>query len=328
MYDFLFVGAGLSSASSCAVLKEKYNICVIDTRQHIGGNCYDYYNNGYYIHNYGPHFFHTKNTEIVKFLSKYTEWIEYKHNVLAEVKINNEYKLLPFPYSKETEILLSRVMEDGEIIDTFFRGYSKKMWGIEWEQMPDVIKKRIPNRIDRSEYFPNQFTAIPKNGYTRMIENMFDGVDIILGCDSKEWKNIRSHNVVYCGRPDHLVSDIELSWRNLIIEKKIENFEYNSDVVNFCHTDVSYTRKFYPSKIYNKKSNIVLYETPTFCNFEYISPYYPMVTENSNNTYNKLIAKIKSMYDNLYLLGRLGEYRYMNMDECVSRSIKFSKRWI
>ena len=327
-YDFLIVGAGISSAAFCAALKNKYNICVIDTRPHIGGNCYDYKVNDTFVQLYGPHFFHTSNKKIYDFLSKYTEWISYSHSVTAEIKDNEVIKRVPFPYSKQTELCLGRYLSEDERIDLFFKPYSKKMWNRNWEDLPNLIKNRIPKDTkETSCYFPDQISVLPKNGYTKMIENMFVGVDLILGANENDWKEIKSKNIIYCGRPDKLIWSELLEWRNLKFTQKVENWDANTPVVNFCHMDTIYNRKTSQGKIWNSKSNLVIYEESTDCNVNDISPYYPFVDEENQEKYKNIQKQIKYKYPNLYLMGRLGTYKYMDMDAAIGQALNLSERF-
>ena len=126
-YDILLVGCGIGSAVVASLLKDKYKILALDVRDHIGGNCYDYFSNRTYVHRYGPHIFHTKNSVVRNLLEQYTKLTPYIHRVTAEVQDGNQLLHLPFPYSVETEEKLGRKLGDGEIVNLFFRDYSCKM---------------------------------------------------------------------------------------------------------------------------------------------------------------------------------------------------------
>jgi UDP-galactopyranose mutase len=208
MHDVLVVGAGLSAAAACAVLKQKYRVLVLETRNHLGGNCYDYKVQGTHIQRYGAHIYHNPNAELHKWVSQFTSWIELptkRHYVEAEVFWKEGLKRCPFPYSQETIEALGEDLSDEAIIDTFFRGYSEKQWGMPWENLPMTIRNRLPKRLGGpSDFFPGQIQALPQFGYSYMMENMFDGCEVILGNDPNDWPHFipASGRVIYCGRLD------------------------------------------------------------------------------------------------------------------------------
>lgn len=335
MYDFLIVGSGISACTFAAILKHKYKIIVIDVRNHIGGNCYDYKIDNTIIQKYGPHFFHTKNKEVVEFLSRFTEWIPYNHSVTAEIDYNGNMLMTPFPYSKETEKILGKSLSDSEVVDTFFKKYSKKMWNIEWDLLPKYIKNRvIRTPQEKSIYFPDQFVGVPKLGYTKMLENMIDGVDIKLNCDPTEWKKIKSHNIVYCGRLDKVLDNSkELTWRNLKFDLKFEHWDTNTTVVNFCHSKSIFTRKTnfnkIPNNLYKDNSkNFVMYETPTDLFEDIHNPFYSFRNQENIEYYDELRDKISLIYPNMTLLGRTATYKYLDMDAACAIAINQAKKYI
>lgn len=333
MYDFVIAGAGISAVSFAAALKDQYKICIVDIRPHIGGNCYDYKadNKGTRVHMYGPHYFHTHNMEIVKFLSKYTEWREYTHSVTGEIDFEGVLKRVPFPYSQETSKVLGRDLSQDEVIEKFFKGYSEKMWGISWDDLPPTVKNRVPKDTkEKSIYFPNQFSALPTKGYTHMMENMIDGCDVILSANFDTWKEIPAKRYIYCGRPDLLLGTSNekfLEWRNIKFEHKMEDWDAPTQVVNFCHKDTKYTRKTNQGMINQTDSRIVTYEVPVSCDFNDPVPFYPVNTERNKKLLDNLKSMIKFQYPNLELLGRLGTYRYIDMDASVAYGIKLASKY-
>lgn len=334
MYDFLIVGSGISACTFSAVLKHKYKIGMIDIRNHIGGNCFDYKQDGVIIQKYGPHFFHTKNKEVVEFLSRFTEWVKYEHSVTAEIDYNGQLLRVPFPYSKETEKILGRTFSDSEIVDLFFKKYSKKMWNVEWDFLPEYIKNRVQrDPQERSIYFPEQFVAVPELGYSKMLENMIDGVDIKLNCEPIEWRSIKSYNIIYCGRLDKVFENCpELSWRNLKFDLKFENWDSHASVVNFCHSKSSFTRKTnfnkVPNNIERKGENYVMYETPVDLVNDIHNPSYPFRTKENTEYYDEIKNKISLMYPNMTLLGRTATYRYLDMDAAVALALNQAKKYL
>lgn len=171
----LIVGAGFSGAVIARELAEAgHTINVIDQRDHIAGNCYDYTNeHGIRIHKYGPHAFHTNNKEVVDWLAKFGTWEHFELNVKAQL---SDGSYITFPLTKSE----ADQWTDEKIINTFFKPYSEKMWGVPFEQLNKNIISRIPKRQDDSEdYFPNdKYKMLPVDGYTSIFENIFDHKNI------------------------------------------------------------------------------------------------------------------------------------------------------
>ena len=148
MKNILVIGSGFAGSGISRELAEAcLDIKIIDKSNHIGGNAYDYLDeNGILIHKYGPHIFHTNNKRVFDYLSKYTEWIEYKHKVKAKLR---DGSYVTFPVNKETK----KIVGENNILDIFFRPYTRKMWGMDLEDLNPDIAKRIPIRDDDNEYY-------------------------------------------------------------------------------------------------------------------------------------------------------------------------------
>jgi UDP-galactopyranose mutase len=332
MLDILIIGSGITAATICALCKHKYKILVVDIRDHIGGNCYDYSSNGGYIHRYGPHIFHSKFPDVVDLLSNYTEWIPYQHTVEAEIEPGIR---VPFPYSKETAAALGKTLNETQVIDTFFKPYSQKMWGTTWDELPSAITRRIPKDTKEvSNYFEGQFTALPKRGYTKMMNKMLQGVDIMLGVDCNYWQGIPAKKIIYCGRPDHIqIGNLKLGamrgdwlqYRNLDFTFKHEPWDSPATVVNFCHLKTPYTRKSYFGHVYKSYSKIVTYETPKAAMVPDKTPFYPIPTNDNTDTYLRIRDMVKKEFPNMILAGRLGTNAYIDMDIAVKNAITLVK---
>ena len=322
-YDFLFVGAGLTAATICATIKRsKYKILVVDCRPYIGGNCADSKIGDNYIQYHGPHNWHCSSQNIIKFLSEHTKWIDFKYTVTAEI---DGGKRVPFPYSQETESIIGKLSED-EILSLFFRGYSEKMWGMTFEKIPKSIKARVPqNSREKSDYFPGQIQAHPKFGYTKMMESMFDGVDIMLNVDPDFWKSVSARKIFYSGRPDLLVQK-QLDFRTIDIEWRNEEWDATTTSVNFCSINVPYTRKSNYGTYYGNPSRIISYETPRQASSDELTPYYPIPSQENLEKFQTIKKEIATKYQNLELVGRLGKMTYINMDQAIGMGLNISKK--
>ncbi len=278
MYDYLIVGAGFAGSVMAERLAngsgKKVLIC--DTRPHIAGNAYDYYNDaGILIHKYGPHIFHTNSEDVFKYLSRFTEWRDYQHRVLASV----DGMLVPIPINldtinklyglnlnvQEVQDFLDSVREDRAEIKTsedvvinavgkdlyekFFRGYTKKQWGLDPSELDASVTSRVPTRTNRDDrYFSDRFQAMPKAGYTRMFERMLDSpnITIALNCDYSDLtKEVRFENMIYTG-PVDLYFDYEygkLPYRSLEFRHETRDTEVfqEAPVINYPN-DQEYTR--------------------------------------------------------------------------------------
>ena len=149
------IGCGLSGITSAILLKEKgYNVTICDIRNHIGGNCHDSNVAGTLLHNYGPHYFHTNDEEVFEFLSRYTEWFDYRYKPKGNTKLG----LISLPYSKKTIKELGRELTQEEIVDVIFKDYSEKQWGVPFEQIPKSITNRVPKTKDDDDpsWFKNE----------------------------------------------------------------------------------------------------------------------------------------------------------------------------
>lgn len=334
MKNILIIGAGLSSCVIARELKDNgFNCTIIEKRNHIGGNCYDYINEyGINIHKYGPHLFHTNKKYIFDWLSKFTEWVEYKHKVKAML---NDGKLVVLPVNIETK----NIVGEENIIDIFFRPYTKKMWNKEIEELDKEILNRVPIRNDNNElYFPNdEYQFMPKYGYTKMFEKILDGIQVFLKIDFKKYgiSMEKNYDFIFNSMPiDEYYNYCygELEYRSI----KFKNINlpipklFPVATINFTHNGPE-TRitewKNIPNHGNNNKLTSLTIEEP--CDFKdnNYERYYPVKDiDNKNlNIYNKY-NKIKN--DKMIFIGRCGKYKYMNMDEVIEDSLNIAKNFI
>jgi len=330
--SFLVVGAGFAGAVIAHELaNDGHQVTLIDERDHIGGNAYDYTNeHGIRIHKYGPHIFHTSNETVYNWVTQFGEWVEYKHKVKAQLS-NGEYVTLP------VNKLTKEIVGEENILDIFYRPYTKKMWDKEIEELDPNILKRVAVRDDDNEYyFPKDiYQIMPKDGYTKVFEKILDhqNIDVLLRTPfHKDMESEYQH--VFNSMPIDVYYDYqfgELPYRSL----KFHNVNLPmvralpASVVNFTNNS-PYTRiaewKNFPEHGSNDKWTTLTYEEPCdYIDNDY-QRYYPVkdidgVNQKIYNTY-KQIENPKVTF-----IGRCGMYVYIDMHQAVMSSLATVKRF-
>ena len=327
-------------------------VLICDRRPHIAGNAYDFYNDdGILVHKYGPHIFHTNSADVFEYLSRFTEWREYQHRVLASVDgmlvpipinldtINklyglnlNSLEIQEFYDSIKEEREITTTSEDvvvgavgRELYEKFFRNYTRKQWGLDPSELDASVTARVPTRTNRDDrYFTDTFQAMPKYGYTRMFENMLDSpnIKIMLNCDYREIESeISYRQMVYTGPVDAYFDYCygKLPYRSLEFKHETHDTEVfqPAPVINYPN-DQAYTRvtefKYLTGQKHEKSS--VVYEYPKAEG----DPYYPIPKPENADLY----AKYKTLADaeeDVHFVGRLATYKYYNMDQVVAQAL-------
>src|SRR5687767_1149532 len=353
-FDYLIVGAGFAGS----VLAERQaagsgkKVLIIDRRPHIGGNAYDYHNaEGILIHKYGPHIFHTNSHEVFNYLSKFTEWRQYQHRVLASV----DGQLLPLPINLDTinglyglnlsafelKDFFQRVAEPREKIATsedvvvskvgrelyekFFRNYTRKQWDLDPSELDASVTSRVPIRYNRDDrYFSDIYQVMPQHGYTRLFEQMLDhpNIKIMLNTDYQEIIDMISYReLIFTGPVDEYFGFIygKLPYRSLQFQFQTLNEEQHQPVavINYPN-EYPYTRVTEFKHLTGQKhaKTTLVYEYPTTNG----DPYYPIPRAENAQLYARY-QTLAAQKRGVYFAGRLATYKYYNMDQVVAQAL-------
>jgi UDP-galactopyranose mutase len=354
MFDYLVVGAGFAGAVIAERLASQLGkqVAICDRRPHIGGNTYDCLDTaGVLIHRYGPHIFHTSSQRIFSYLSQFTSWRPYEHHVLAHV----DGKLLPFPINIDTinqlygltleaeevaaffaaraeKVRSPRTAEEAvvgkigrELYEKFFRNYTRKQWGLDPSQLDATVTARVPARLDHdARYFTDDYQLMPLHGYTRMFERMLShsNIRVFLGTDHRDaLKATRSAHVIYTGPIDAFFDHRfgRLPYRSLEFRFETHDCEVFQPGAVINHPNAhEYTRvtefKYITGQKHAKTS--LVYEYPRAEG----DPYYPVPCKENQSIYERYRALADARPD-VTFLGRLGTYRYYNMDQVVGQAL-------
>lgn len=364
-YDYLIVGAGLFGAVFAHEATERGKKClVIDRRDHIGGNIYTEEVEEIQVHRYGAHIFHTSNKQIWDYVNQFAEFNNYINSPVAIYK--DELYNLPFnmnTFSKmwgirtpqeAKEMIAKQVSESGikepknleeqglslvgrDVFEKLVKGYTEKQWGRDCKDLPSFIIKRLPVRFTYdNNYFNDRYQGIPIGGYTAIIEKMLEGIDVQLNTDFFEFH--KSHpdiatTIIYTGMIDEYYNYQfgALEYRSVRFETETldcDNYQGNA-VVNYTEYEVPYTRiiehKHFEFDATSPKT-IITKEYPDSWNKEK-EPYYPINNERNNELYEKYAALAKQD-KNVIFGGRLGQYKYYDMDKVIAEALKCVKEEI
>ena len=353
--DVLVVGAGFSGAVVAQQLAESgLDVLVIDKREHVGGNAHDRLDShGVLIHPYGPHIFHPNAERIVAYLSQFTEWRPYEHRVLASVS----GQLVPIPINLDTvnrlygleldedgmQAYLESVREPRETIATsedvvinavgrdlyekFFRGYTRKQWGLDPSELAASVAARIPTRCNRDDrYFTDSFQKMPAEGYSRLFERLLDHprIRVELGVDYFRYRaSFRPRHVVFTGPIDAWFDHCfgRLPYRSLRFEHEhlplIDRYQAVG-TVNYPN-EHAFTRitEFRHLTGQDHSGTSIVREYPEAEG----DPYYPVPRPENERLYKRYEA-LALRERGVTFVGRLAQYRYFNMDQCVGAALK------
>lgn len=363
MYDFLIVGAGLFGATFAFKAKEKgYNILVIDKRNHIGGNCYTEQREGIILHKYGAHIFHTSNKEIWNFLNRFSQFNNFINTPIAKFKgkifnlpfnMNTFYQIwgVKTPtearnYLKKEQKLYSNIVSPQnleeqairligkEIFEILIKGYTEKQWGKECKDLPPSIIKRIPVRFSFSNnYFNDKYQGIPESGYTDLIDKMLSGIPIKLNenfSSKKEYWESIAKKIIFTGPIDEYFNYCfgALNYRSLRFETERLNIDdyQGVAVVNYTDKETPFTR-IIEHKHFSGGNQEYTYITKEFpANWEIGKEAYYPVNDNENNRKYLLYKSLADKQNKVIFGGRLGLYKYYDMDKTVEYAIELTNK--
>lgn len=354
-YDYLIVGAGFAGSVLAERLASGLNkrVLIVDRRPHIGGNAYDFRNDhGLLVHKYGPHIFHTNSEKVFQYLSGFTRWRPYEHRVLAQV----DGMLVPMPINLTTlgmlygrkfdpdeavrflatraehpdevktseDVVVSTVGR--ELYEKFFRGYTRKQWGLDPSELDKSVTARVPTRTSLDDrYFTDSIQCMPLHGYTRMFESMLDhpNITVATGTEFKDiGTSVKYDHLIYCGPIDEFFDYRygKLPYRSLHFRHiTLDQPEFQPvAVVNFPDEDVPHTRiteyKYLTAQQHRKTS--ITYEIP--CSEG--EPYYPVPRPENFERFQKY-QELGDTSAGVTFVGRLATYRYYNMDQVVAQAL-------
>tara|TARA_Y100001973_G_C5149666_1_gene307384 strand:- start:112 stop:1254 length:1143 start_codon:yes stop_codon:yes gene_type:complete len=361
-YDYLIVGAGPFGATFAREVTDAgYKCLVIDKRDHIAGNIYTEKREGVDVHVYGAHIFHTSSDRVWNYVNRFATF----NNYINKPKIRYNDRIFSFPINlmtlhqlwgvmtpEEAEKKLQEVripcenpdnLEDWilsqvgrEVYETFIKGYTMKQWQRDPKELPASIIKRLPIRMVFEEnYFFDKYQGIPKDGYTQMVANMLEGIEVKTGIDyfsDKHYLNSLADKVVFTGKIDEYFDYRfgELEYRTLRFEHEVRDGDFQGNaVINYTHPDVPFTRivehkHFLPEKAPKIEKTVVTREYSD----EYKrgkTPYYPINDEKNTGMYKKYAALAKNEPDVIFG-GRLAEYKYFDMHQVIGSALVKSKR--
>jgi len=354
MYDYLIVGAGLFGAVCARELTDAgKKVLVIDKRNHIGGNCYTEEVSGVQVHKYGPHIFHTNSKKVWDYISKFTEF----NNFVNRPKVSYKGQIFSFPINlftlyqlynvttpqqakdklKEVSVKTDDDSLEGhmlstvgpEIYNTFVKGYTTKQWGRSPKNLPSFIIKRLPIRFTYDDnYFNDKYQGIPTCGYTKMFENLLEGIEVKLEVDflSSSFDRSDYKKIIYTG-PIDAYYDYKygaLEYRSLSFEREILEGDFQGNaVVNYTEEEVPYTRIIEHKHFSDPKNSITVVTKEYPQEFDVAGgtePYYPVNDIKNNNKYKQY--ENLSTGESVVFGGRLGLYKYYDMDQVIAAALK------
>lgn len=358
----LVVGAGFSGATIARLLAESgRHVVVIDRRPHIAGNSFDYRDdNGIMVHKYGSHIFHTSNAKVWKFIRRFTKFNTYMHKVIGVLdgietcipfNLNTLHDVFPrsladrleakllsaFKYGSKVPILEFMKQDDPDlrfladfVYEKVFLHYTMKQWGLSPDDVDGAVTARVPVYISRdNRYFQDVYQGIPLDGYAKTVERILDhhSIDVRLNIDSKHVNMKDFDRVFFTGSIDELMDYRfgTLPYRSVRFEMETHDSEHYlpNAVVNYpCNYDFTRVHEYKYYLNDSSEKTVIAKEYSEEFELGRNERYYPIPGDESSELYGKYLNAVKEEYDNVYFLGRLGDYRYYDMDKAIARAIE------
>ena len=357
MYDYVIAGSGLFACVFAHEAVKKGKKClVIERRDHIGGNIFTYEEDGINIHKYGAHIFHTSDKAVWDYVRQFARFNNFINAPIASYKgeiynmpfnMNTFSRMWGISTPAQAKAIIEEQRKDvkppidnlekqavslvgRDIFNKLVKGYTEKQWGRDCSQLPPEIIRRLPVRYTYdNNYFNDTYQGIPEGGYTQIAQKMLEGCDVELSCDfNKDRDHYRSiaRNVLYTGALDEYFdfSLGHLQYRSLRFENErigCDNWQGNA-VVNYTEREVPYTR------VIEHKHFEFGQQEKTVISREYSSewtvgmePYYPVNDEKNNALFEKY-RELADKEENVIFGGRLGNYRYYDMDKVIAAALE------
>lgn len=364
-FNFLIIGSGLFGSTVSCILKSKgYKCLIIDKRPHIGGNIYTKSVNDINVHNYGAHIFHTNDKQVWDFVNSFVEFNRYTNSPVANYKgklynlpfnMNTFYQMWGVTTPEEAMRMIEMQRKESGIINpknleeqaisligkdiyyTLIKHYTEKQWGRKCTELPAFIIKRLPVRFTfDNNYFNDTYQGIPIGGYTKMVEQMLEGIEVRLNTDyfeNREYFDSIADKIIYTGEIDRYFNYCygHLEYRTVIFETEllegVSNFQGNA-VVNYTDADTPYTR------IIEHKHFEFGQQLDTVISREYSKewklgnePYYPINDEKNGKLYTQYKV-LADKQEKVFFGGRLAEYKYYDMHQVIANALKLVEKFI
>jgi len=328
-YDYLIVGAGLFGATCARLLTDAgKKVLVIEKRDHIGGNCYDYKRDGILVCDHGGHIFHTNSAKIWLWINQYAEWTQYEHRV----KSNYRGRIYSFPINRLTyEQFGLPINEQSTALlwEIFFKAYSEKKWGKSIDQIPKSITGRVNTRTTYDDrYFTDKYQGMPVGGYSKFIGRILKGIPVELKTDYLADQDLcrAADVVIFSGQIDDLFERQfgKLEYRSAEYRTIKDKGDFQGcETVNYADYSTPYTRTMEWKHYYRQNVPYTLFT------FEYPrasgEPYYPFPDKCNMDLY-KQYRELADGEQWLRVGGRLGSYQYLNMDQTIAQAMKLVER--
>lgn len=362
-YDYLVVGAGLAGAVFARIMTDRGKKCLlIDRRNHIAGNIYSEQVEGIEVHRYGPHIFHTGNKSVWKFVNRFSEFHHFIYSPIANYKgelynlpfnMNTFYQLWKLRTPEEVKKKIAdQVLESGitkpgnleeqaimlvgkDIYEKLVKGYTQKQWGKPCSELPAFIIKRLPVRFTYdNNYFNHPYQGIPTGGYTNMVQRMLEGIEVRLSEDylkDRKFYEGLAEKVLYTGPIDEYYGYChgELEYRSLRFETQVLDEENHQGTagINYTDAETPYTRiiehkHFEPGRGNPGKTVITKEYSAAWKKGD--EPYYPVNDEKNDALYARY-EELTAAEEKVIFAGRLGKYRYYDMDQVIQSILELAE---